>query len=245
MTKTKKIHPADQLDRDAVATAASFNTHFRQSPTSKINRPAATLIEAIAHSDNIKAELALDGVTRKITPLIYAIQANGAQSPVPADMIEAARAAAAQPAASPAESMEKAAEATTKPRGKKVASVSIDQVFGGDPLGYKAARKNRAALNVIADASAPAQAPAAAPKGKRAAEQAAAEAGTIPAAPDFSAETHKRFRGKLAELVALVEAGDVEKLEAYPINPVSSSPKALDKFRKLAVIALKAQAAAK
>lgn len=232
MTKTKKIHPADQLDRDAVATAASFNTHFRQSPTSKINRPAATLIEAIAHSDNIKAELALDG-NRKVTPLIYAIQANGAQSPVPADMIEAARAAAAQPAATPAESMEKAAEATTKPRGKKVASVTIEQAFGGDPLGIKAARK----------AAAPAaDAPA---KGKRAAEQAAAEAGTIPAAPDFSAETHKRFRGKLAELVAMVEAGDVEKLEAFPINPVSSSPKALDKFRKLAVIALKAQAAAK
>lgn len=79
--------------------------------------------------------------------------------------------------------------------------------------------------------------------GQRAQVLANAEAGILPDAPDFSAETHKRFRGKLADLVKLVEAGDIAALTAYKINPISSSPKALDRYRNLAVIALAAQAA--
>lgn len=78
--------------------------------------------------------------------------------------------------------------------------------------------------------------------GKRAQLQADAEAGKLPKAPDFSAKTHERFRPKLDELKALVKAGDVKALKAYPINPISSSPKALDRYRNLAVIALQAQA---
>lgn len=112
----------------------------------------------------------------------------------------------------------------------------------------------RKALAAIADASRPAKpvkapnaakAAKAAPEGgKRAAILAAAERGELPAAPDFSAETHKRFRNKLADVVALVEAGEIKKLEAFAINPISSSPKAIDKYRNLAVIALKARKAA-
>jgi hypothetical protein len=45
--------------------------------------------------------------------------------------------------------------------------------------------------------------------------------------PDFSAETHRRFRGKLTEITKLVEAGDVAGLKAFPIKPYSSSPKAM------------------
>lgn len=79
------------------------------------------------------------------------------------------------------------------------------------------------------------------PAGKRAAILAAAEAGTLPDAPDFSAETHKRFRPKLAQVVELAEKGDIKGLEAFQINPVSSSPKAIARYRDLCVIALKAQ----
>jgi hypothetical protein len=88
-------------------------------------------------------------------------------------------------------------------------------------------------------------APKSAPKknlGQRAAILAAAESGKLPAAPDFSAETHKRFRAKLAEVVALVKAGDIAKLQRYKINPVSTSPRAIARYRDLAVIALKAKA---
>jgi hypothetical protein len=118
------------------------------------------------------------------------------------------------------------------------------------------AAKEAAAATKGAKVKAKAKAPAApkapkapkvkapAPAGKRIAALMEAEAGTLPKAPDFSADTHKRFRGKLAEVEALIAAKDVAALEAFPINPISSSPKALDKFRNLAVIALKAQRAA-
>lgn len=71
---------------------------------------------------------------------------------------------------------------------------------------------------------------------------AAAAEGVVPAAPDFSAETHKRFRARLADLVAMVEARDVRGLRAVEIKPVSSSPKALARYRDAAVLALEVQA---
>ena len=81
--------------------------------------------------------------------------------------------------------------------------------------------------------------------GKRKAiiEQAQAQAGEVPAAPDFSKPTHARFRAKLAKLVALAEAGDVEGLKAIEINPVSTSPKAMARYRDCAILAIEARAA--
>lgn len=78
--------------------------------------------------------------------------------------------------------------------------------------------------------------------GARAQAQANAEAGIIPAAPDFTAATHKPYLKKHAALVALVEAGDIAGLQAFSINPTSTSPKALIRYRDLAIIALKARA---
>jgi len=68
-----------------------------------------------------------------------------------------------------------------------------------------------------------------------------AQSGALPAAPDFSKPTHARFRAKLAKLVTLVEAGDVEGLKAIEINPVSTSPKAMARYRDLAIIAIEAR----
>jgi hypothetical protein len=79
--------------------------------------------------------------------------------------------------------------------------------------------------------------------GKRQAAIERAQAGALPAAPDFSKPTHARFRAKLAKLVALVEAGDVEGLKAIDINPVSTSPKAMARYRDLALVALEARRA--
>lgn len=94
--------------------------------------------------------------------------------------------------------------------------------------------------------AAPAPAAPEAPKGgKRALVQAAADLGTLPQAPDFSKDTHKPYRKRLAALVALVEAGDIKGLEAVQmLPPRSTSPRALDRYRSLALRALKAQAAA-
>jgi hypothetical protein len=79
--------------------------------------------------------------------------------------------------------------------------------------------------------------------GKRAAVEAAAREGKLPEPPDFSAETHKRFRNKLTTVVELAKAGDLKGLRAFEINPVSSSPKAIAGYRDLSIVALEAQAA--
>ena len=78
--------------------------------------------------------------------------------------------------------------------------------------------------------------------GKRQAILDQAQTGALPLAPDFSKPTHARFRAKLAQIVALAEAGDIAALQAFEINPVSSSPKAMARFRDLCVIAISARA---
>ena len=63
--------------------------------------------------------------------------------------------------------------------------------------------------------------PATAPVvGKRRAIIDQAQSGVMPQAPDFSKPTHARFRTKLAQIVALAEAGDIAALQAFEINPV-------------------------
>ena len=69
-----------------------------------------------------------------------------------------------------------------------------------------------------------------------------AQSGAMPTAPDFSKPTHARFRAKLAQIVALAAAGDIAGLQAFEINPVSSSPKTMARYRDLCVIAITARA---
>ena len=69
-----------------------------------------------------------------------------------------------------------------------------------------------------------------------------AHTGSLPQPPDFSKPTHARFRTKLAQIVALAEAGDIAALQAFEINPVSSSPTAMARYRDLCVIAITARA---
>ncbi len=68
-----------------------------------------------------------------------------------------------------------------------------------------------------------------------------ARQGELPPPPDFSAPTHARFRAELAALVELAGKADATGLRAIPINPVSSSPKALARYRDLAVLAIEAR----
>ncbi len=78
-----------------------------------------------------------------------------------------------------------------------------------------------------------------APRRRRDADiEAKARLGELPPPPDFSAPTHARFRAKLAALVELAGKADATGLRAVPINPVSSSPKALARYRDLAVMAI-------
>lgn len=77
--------------------------------------------------------------------------------------------------------------------------------------------------------------------GKRQAIVNQAQTGALPQAPDFSKPTHARFRAKLAQIVAMAEAGDIAALQAFEINPVSSSPKAMARYRDICVIAITAR----
>ena len=79
------------------------------------------------------------------------------------------------------------------------------------------------------------------PTGKRAAVLAASQAGKLPPPPDFSAPTHARYRDAAKALVDMAKAGDIEGLKATEIKAYSSSPKAMAKYRDLAVIALEAR----
>jgi hypothetical protein len=79
------------------------------------------------------------------------------------------------------------------------------------------------------------------PVGRRATIEAAAREGKLPEPPDFSAPTHTRFRNKLAHIVELAKAGDLKGLQAFQINTVSSSPKAIARYRDLCIVALEAR----
>ncbi len=68
--------------------------------------------------------------------------------------------------------------------------------------------------------------------GKRKAIIEQVQAGALPATPDFSKPTHARFRAKLAKLVALAEAGDVEGLKAFEINRFQRAPR---RWRAIAI----------
>jgi hypothetical protein len=67
----------------------------------------------------------------------------------------------------------------------------------------------------------------------------AAKTGKMPEAPDFSAPTHERFRPLLAEVVKAAKDSDLATLRKITIDPISSSRKAIAKFRDLCLLALK------
>lgn len=76
------------------------------------------------------------------------------------------------------------------------------------------------------------------------AEEAAAK-GTIPTTPDFSANTHKCYRPRLAEIEKLVKKGDVKALKAMKDSDFrkDGSPLIMNRYRKLAITALEAKRA--
>lgn len=94
---------------------------------------------------------------------------------------------------------------------------------------------------VVEKSAEPALAPCA-PRRRRDADiECKARQGELPPPPDFSAPTHARFRAKLAALVELAGKADATGLRAMAINPVSSSPKALARYRDLAELAIEAR----
>lgn len=110
------------------------------------------------------------------------------------------------------------------------------------------AAANLKAAKAAKKAKAPKAAKAAKPAGAgkkarydwKGAEAGAAE-GKVPAFPDFSAPTHAPFKATIEALDAAAKAKDVAALKAIEINPTSSTPKALDRYRNIVVKALSAK----
>ena len=234
---SKKIHPADQADRDAIAQAVSFNVHLRRSPTSKVNESAATLADAVRAYD------ALVSADENRRPIIYAIMKSGATVPVPKDMISAGRAPMFDQSAPPPVDIVQTVQGGTimNALGADLPAPAFEIP---DHLlrGYDSPEAAAAPVVVIVQARRAGKSEAIRKAGgKRAEVAAAAEAGVIPPAPDFSADTHKRFRKRLAELVAMAEAGDLAGLKADTTEPKSSSRVALCRWRDLAIKAIEAQ----
>lgn len=216
MTKTPNLTSADAYNADVLASATKFAASLFIGRGKYANAEANTLEEIQTLAEKLKA----DHPTITSRPIITAFDESGNTAVLGGK-------AKSKPAKKPA--APKAPKANGKAKAKTVAAKPAK------PAAKPAKAKGPKAISVAKVGGS---------LGKRAEVLASAEAGTLPTAPDFSAPTHARFLKKHAELVALVAAGDLKALKAFPINPISSSPKALARYRDLAVTALEAQAKA-
>lgn len=233
----RKPHPADLANAAVVANAVRFDLALFLGVGRYARASAPTLADARHEAKRLAAR---NPNGRRA--LIYAIDANG-RSALVTDDIPAQEKETAMKTYAKKFNAQRAAKAAghdlkdvefvkTKDgfafRVKSAAAAPAEEA----PKPEKMTRKSRKAAEKSA---------APRPVGKRAAIEAAAREGKLPEPPDFSAETHKRFRNKLASVVELAKSGDIKGLRAFEINPVSSSPKAIARYRDLCIIALEAR----
>lgn len=222
----------------------------------KLTRTPERLAEMAANvarwrSQSKRAHQKEQPMTMKAGPKEQAIRDLKASAAMPLDDVRAKhtvvngvapgqnKGAAMAPAAAAKPSTEAAASAPAKSKESTVKTATAKK-----PAANKKAKSAKTSARKTSDSKA-ARSAARQPTGKRAEAEAAAHAGKLPKAPDFSAETHARFRPLLKQAVEAAKAGEIRALKAIEVNPVSTSPKAIDRYRKLAIIALEAQAKAK
>jgi hypothetical protein len=240
MARARKPHPADIANAKVVASAVRFEIALFLGVGRYATDTAETLDEARSKAARLVA-IHRDG--RR--PLIYGVTADG-RSGLVTDMPNME------------DPMKTYAKKFNAQRAAKAAGhdpEEIDIIKTKDGFTWRAKRQRKSAAEardakLAADLSreppAGSAKRSAAPKrplGKRAQIEADARAGKLPEPPDFSAETHKRFRNKLAAVVELANAADLKGLRGFEINPVSSSPKAIARYRDLCIVALEARAA--
>ena len=133
----------------------------------------------------------------------------------------------------------------TRKAGKVLGVEWFEEPKDKAPAKVKPAAKATAVKTKAKPAPAPvveAPAKAKAPSAKEAA-MASAQAGVLPAVPEFGEiGAYKPYKTMLANVVALVEAGDIAGLEAFEIKPTCTGPKKVMRYRDLAVAALKSRA---
>jgi hypothetical protein len=237
MARAGKPHPADVANANVVASAVRFEVALFLGVGRYATDTAGTLDEARSKAARL---VAMHRNGRR--PLIYGVTADG-RSGLVTDMPNME------------DPMKTYAKKFNAQRAAKAAGHDpdeIDIIKTKDGFSWRAKRQRKSAAEACDAklAADPSREPpadsakrSAAPKrplGKRAQIEADTRAGKLPEPPDFSAATHTRFRNKLAAVVELARAGDLNGLRAFQINPVSSSPKAIARYRDLCVMALEA-----
>lgn len=238
MARARKPHPADVANANVVASAVRFEIALFLGVGRYATDTAETLDEARRKAAGL---VAMHRNGRR--PLIYGVTAEG-------------RSGLVTDTPNTEDSMKTYAKKFNAQRAAKAAGhepdeIEIVKVKDGFTWCAKRQRKSSAdardaklaadpSREPPADGAEPSSAPKR-PLGKRAAIEAAAQEGKLPEPPDFSAPTHTRFRNKLASVVELAKAGDLKGLQAFQINPVSSSPRAIARYRDLCIVALEAR----
>jgi hypothetical protein len=245
VARTRKPHPADIANANIVANAVRFEIALFLG----VGRYAADSAETLEDARMKAARLAAMHPNGR-RPLIYAVTADGRSGLVTGACLSNTK----------EDTMKTYAKKFNAQRAAKAAGHSLDDVeivktrdgFTYRVKGAADADQESAAAKpeeVRSDGHKAAKTglqhatPTTRTLGMRAAIEEAARRGKLPAPPDFSAPTHKRFRNKLAAVVELAKAGDLDGLRAFEINPVSSSPKAIARYRDLCVVALEARGA--
>lgn len=249
----RKPHPADLANAAVIANAVRFDLALFLG----VGRYAKASADTLADARREAKRLAADHPNGR-RALIYAIDANGRSGLVTDDIpteekespmktyakkFNAQRAAKAAGHDLDKVEIVKTEEGFTFRVKDSKPAIHINDLAASDHPVAKANADSWNAIPAIKRAGKKAKAGAASTPalGKRAAVEATAREGKLPEPPDFSAETHKRFRNKLASVIELANAGDLKGLRAFEINTVSSSPKAIARYRDLCVIALEAR----
>jgi hypothetical protein len=232
MAQSCKPHPADVANANVIASAVRFEIALFLGGGRYATDIAETLAEARAKAARL---MAMHPNGRR--PLIYGVAPDGRSGLV----TETHTPITEKP-------MKTYAKKFNAQRAAKAAGHDLDEIEIGkakNGFTWRLKQPKRAEAKDAKLAPDPSREPQPAgkqrPLGKRAAIEAAAREGKLPEPPDFSAETHKRFRNRLANVVELAEAGDLLGLRAFEINPVSSSPKAIKRYRDICVMALEAR----
>jgi len=233
-----KVHPADEAAARIIGRASRFEIALFRGQGSYAKARAATLDEARAAAARLEAEVA-----NGRPALIYALDAGGRSALVTPATCQVMEKQAMQTYSKTFNAQRAAERAGIAPERIEVQKTPEGYVWREKP---EAAAPTPAAAPRAKTRRAPAAKPTHEPTRRRRARfeefEAGARAGKLPEAPDLSAATHARFRNKLAHLAELATAGDIAGLKAVVINPVSSSPKAMARYRDLCVMALEARA---
>lgn len=252
MARARKPHPADVANANVVASAVRFEIALFLGVGRYATDTATTLDEARSKAARL---IAMHHHGRR--PLIYGVTADGrsglvTDTPIMEDAMKTyAKKFNAQRAAKAAghdpdeiEIIKTKGGFAFRVKEKQPGGHIADFAASDNPVAKANAESWNAipAIKRCREKTQKAETPKATGKWTRGvAIREAAQRGELPVIPDFSAETHKRFRNKLAQVAALVEAGDVAALKAFEINPVSSSPKAIARYRDLCIVALEAR----